>query len=236
MRARITRELKRRFPELRAAYALRRGYELLPAEALERTFAEAIEVARAAGAPTLDYVEFGVGYGTSLRCYDRASRARGAADARLVGFDSFQGLPADDEQDDSPWEEGAFAVSERVVRWNLRRPGVDLERIRLIPGWFEESLTAELRRWLGLTSVGVVFVDADLYASSKVALEWVRPLIVTAAVIVFDDWHSHGLAEADMGEKRAFDELLAAHPQLHAEPVTFPLYDPEAAAFLVTVR
>jgi hypothetical protein len=31
-------------------------------------------------------------------------------------------------------------------------------------------------------------------------------------VLLFDDWHSAGLADRNLGERRAFDEFLQAHP------------------------
>jgi hypothetical protein len=63
-------------------------------------------------------------------------------------------------------------------------------------------------------------IDCDLYSSARDALAFCAPLIHDEAVIVFDDWHGGGnLAERDLGEKRAFDELLAAEPDLFAEEI-----------------
>jgi hypothetical protein len=44
-------------------------------------------------------------------------------------------------------------------------------------------------------------------------LRFLAPLLHKEAVIVFDDWASHHLEDADLGEKKAFDEFLVANPQ-----------------------
>jgi hypothetical protein len=76
-------------------------------------------------------------------------------------------------------------------------------------------------------------VDCDLYASTRKALEFCTPLIVDEAVLVFDDWDAGGLGARGVGERRAFEELLAEHPDLRAAEL--PAYEP-ARAFLVSRR
>jgi O-methyltransferase len=51
-------------------------------------------------------------------------------------------------------------------------------------------------------------VDCDIYTSARDALAFVEPMIGDYAVMLFDDWHAGGLAEQNLGEKRAFDEFL----------------------------
>jgi hypothetical protein len=45
-------------------------------------------------------------------------------------------------------------------------------------------------------------------------LEFVEPLIRDRAVLFFDDWKVAGLDQRNLGEKKAFDEFLSAHPEL----------------------
>jgi len=180
-----------------------------------------------------DYLEFGVYTGTAIGCMNRALDALGLGDVRLLGFDSFEGLPKSARDDDEgDWTPGTYRSSEKVTRWYLEHSGVDMSRVTLIPGWFDESLTPELARELNLSRACVIMIDCDTYLSTKPALNFCHPLIGRRAVILFDDWHSGKLAERGLGEKRAFDEFLAEHPEFRATPIG--TYTSNAEVFLVT--
>ncbi len=163
-----------------------------------------------------DYLEFGVYVGTSLGCMDRALRAHGLTEVRRFGFDSFAGLPEAARTDDEGFwgEPGRWSSDLENTRGNLRRQGVDMSRTILVPGWYEDTLTPELRRRHGITRAGVVMIDCDLYTSAKLALDFCAPLIVDEVIVFFDDWEDVG--DRDLGEKRAFREFLDEHPGLRA--------------------
>lgn len=72
-------------------------------------------------------------------------------------------------------------------------------------------------------------IDCDLYSSTLEALKFCAPLIHEHAVILFDDWFP--LAEQAMGEKKAFDEFLADHPDMSARDLGS--YDATARVFAV---
>lgn len=58
-------------------------------------------------------------------------------------------------------------------------------------------------------------IDCDACSSARTALEFLVPLLADRAVLFFDDWHSNGLARARQGERRAFEEMMARHPELY---------------------
>ena len=58
----------------------------------------------------------------------------------------------------------------------------------------------------------VIMVDCDVYSSAVQSLRFAGPHIRDEAAIIFDDRFSAGLADRNMGEKRAFQEFLAEHP------------------------
>ena len=60
------------------------------------------------------------------------------------------------------------------------------------------------------------------------------PLIGDHAVILFDEWHIRGFVENNLGEKHAFEEMLAAHPEFVAEE--FGQYEELSQAFKITRR
>ena len=139
---------------------------------------------------------------------------------RLVGFDSFEGLPAETEGDSGDaWAPGQFRADERVCRAMLTRAGIDWQRTGLVKGWFSDTLTPDLVTTLDLDKVSVVMIDSDIYASATQALAFCGPLLADTSVIVFDDWHSFGLSDRNLGEKRAFDEFLGENPSLRATDI-----------------
>jgi O-methyltransferase len=162
-----------------------------------------------------DYLEFGVYGGGTMACFDRARRAAGLEPMRLVGFDSFQGLPPSAEAEEPDrWRTGMFRCSADEARETLRHAGVDLDQVRLVEGWFDETLTEQTRRGEGMENASVIMLDCDLYSSAKAALDFCTPLLNGAAVVVCDDW-MHG---GEDGERRAFQEFVADN-RLAVEPL-----------------
>jgi O-methyltransferase len=162
-----------------------------------------------------DYLEFGVYAGGTMTCADRARRAAGIETMRLIGFDSFEGLPEEAVQlNPQRWSAGMFACTPQEALENMRRGGVDVDRVRLVKGWFDETLTDQTRLEHRIERAGVIMLDCDLYSSSRTALDFSAPAIGPAAVLVCDDWRHSG----EDGQQRAFHEFLERHG-LSAEPL-----------------
>ena len=145
--------------QLRLGYM--QGMVLVPEDRLPETFATAL---RYLGKDSADvpgvYLEFGVYIGTSLACMYQAATAVGADKLRIIGFDSFEGMPDGVEQEDgSRWHKGELFSDLSLTRQNFARLNVPLTRVELVPGWFEDSLTAETRERLGIATVDIVMVD-----------------------------------------------------------------------------
>jgi O-methyltransferase len=216
---------------------VRLGHRLVPEDAIQAAYVRALDFLGTDGRIPGDYLEFGVYTGSSMASMWRALERHGDRDVRLFGFDSFEGLPveADDDPGAEVWAAGDFRSPEATTRWYLQREGVPSERVHLVKGWFDETLTEETAHDHGIDRAGIILVDCDLYSSARSALEFCAPLIGDRAVVFFDDWNSDDLAARDAGEKRAFDEFLAAHPAVHARPFD-GRYRPEAAAFVLERR
>lgn len=167
-----------------------------------------------------DYLEFGVFNGTSLACAYHAFAEVGLHEVRLFGFDSFEGLPEQaDSDDEGVWLPGEFACSIDVTKRNLSRRGVDWRRVFLIEGWFDTTLTPTLLEQYELRKISVAMIDCDIYSSTATSLNFIEPLIQDQAVIIFDDWYALGLAGKKLGQARAFEEFLARHRDLTAQPL-----------------
>jgi O-methyltransferase len=228
--------VRRRLRRLRASVAIWGEHTLVPVDELHGVYRRGLSLLmeRNGRESIGDYLEFGVYVGTSLACMHRVSDELGLRELRLIGFDSFEGLPAHASTDETElWHPGSFASDEEFTRRNLAREGVDWSRVVLVPGWFDETLTPETAEAHGIRKASVLMFDCDLYSSTRKALEFSLPLIVDEAVLVFDDWDAGGLGERGLGERRAFEEVLAENADLYADEL--PAYEP-ARAFLVSRR
>jgi O-methyltransferase len=179
-----------------------------------------------------DYLEFGVSRGTSMVGAYRVFRKMGLRDTRLFGFDSFQGMPAGSEREG--WVAGQYASSLRATRHYLDAHLVDPDRVTLVEGWFDDTLSDETRADLGINRASILMIDCDIYSASRQALEFCAPVLADRAVIIFDDW---GPMErlGKIGQKEAFAEFLEAHPRLQARPLPAYAYQGQdnARVFLV---
>ena len=196
--------------------------------ALDRVIAAQLE--RRGGAPFGDYLEFGVYNGRSMSVAFRAFGAAQVSATRLIGFDSFQGMPHGSD-DAGVFRGGELYFSEKSARAEMLRDGVDLERITLVKGWYDDTLNEATRRRLGLQRLGIAMIDCVAYKSTCAVLRFIEPLIVEEAILIFDDWTCHDMHLNNQGEKRAFDEWLRVHTDLLATEIGS--FEPHARLFRV---
>ena len=183
-----------------------------------------------------DYLEFGVLAGNSfIRAYasmhqafrdltsqteennvtseDVVLRSNTWNKRRFFAFDSFEGLPEVTGPDrlGSEFKQGKYISSLDKFVANVQRAGVPTARTICVKGWFDETLTEATRKKHNLEKAAIVFIDSDLYESARLALNFIKPLVVDGTVIMFDEWfgfrgHPH------LGERRAFAEFVEEMP------------------------
>jgi hypothetical protein len=162
------------------------------------------------------YFEFGCHEANTMRLAWKHSRF--LFDWTFVAFDSFEGFPDIAEIDRQEiWEPGKCATSESEFRRKVIGAGMPPERLMTVKGFYDRSLTPELRARLAPTKAAVIYIDCDLYESTVPILSFVRDFLQPGTVIVFDDWNCF-VADPERGERRAFAEFRAANPTLHFEP------------------
>ena len=135
------------------------------------------------------YLEFGVFHGSAIRYWSKALRH---PEARLHGFDSFEGLPEDFDVLDGPNRKGFFSTLGQI-------PKIDDPRVSFFKGWFEETLPAYEPP---AHDTLLVTLDADLYSSTICVLRHLRHWIRPGTYLYFDD-----LCRIEH-EPKAFDEFM----------------------------
>ena len=153
---------------------------------------------------------------------------------RFLAFDSFEGLPetSADELHEN-WAKGSYACSESQFLKNIAEEGVDLKRVTTVPGFYDKSLTPELKKRLGLQRAAIVNIDCDLYESTITVLDYVTDLLVQGTILVFDDWFCYQ-GRTDRGEQQACREWLARNPQI--ELIEYWREPPQPMSFIVNFK
>lgn len=145
------------------------------------------------------FVECGVAQGGCVALMSLMARG-----ARPVwGFDSFEGMPPlqpEDEGDGQAWVGLRCSGPEGLqrARQTLRRYAVDGPTVRLIPGWFEDTLPDYLE---ALMPIAVLRLDNDWYKSTRYCLENLYDLVAPGGFVLVDDYHTF------LGCRKAVDEF-----------------------------
>jgi hypothetical protein len=178
-------------------------------EAIDQSF----EYARANGVSG-DYLEFGVFKGASLLHAQKLAEKLGLNRMRFIGFDSFQGLPPEPDQRKEMFYEGQYSCGEEQVRKWLTLHGADWQRLLLVPGFYDDTLTPRIKAELRVTKCAVAMLDCDIYSSTKVALTWLDDIIEPGSIVILDDWDAYGDDEPSWldGQRRAMKEHEESSP------------------------
>jgi len=152
-------------------------------------------------------LEFGVltGYSLSIfsSLYDEFK-----IEKIFYGFDSFQGLPKEELDENNPdyWSEGKFCDGS-VYSIKSKLPFVNIK-----DGWFKDTLNESTLEEIKKNDIGIIHIDCDIYTSTIQVLEWIvkNNLLVDGTLIVYDDWGGHydkNVGEYECGEGKAHKEI-----------------------------
>jgi hypothetical protein len=154
---------------------------------------------------------------------------------RFFAFDSFMGIPETTGPDRAleVFRKGMYCCSEAAMMRRLEEGGFPMEKLFVVPGFFENTCIPETAERIGLERLGIVHIDSDLYASAKVALEFVTPHLYDPAIVIFDDWFQY-FGHPEYGEQLAFREWREAHPEWLV--TEFQKEGPWRNAFVLSLR
>jgi len=163
---------------------------------------------RLLGDVPVDYLEFGVAHGASLRDWTSINRHEGS---RFIGFDSFEGLP---ENWTLKAPKGAFSTKGAP-------PKIDDKRVNLVKGLFQETVDAFSRSFESRNRL-VLHMDADLYSSTLYVFMNLDRHIERGTIVLFDEFNARNYTDEYAALKdycRACNRdyaMLAARPD-HAK-------------------
>jgi O-methyltransferase len=131
-------------------------------------------------------VEAGCFKGSSTAKFSLAAALAGR---QLVVFDSFQGIPENDEPHnenifggDAVFNKGDYAGSLEEVKATVARYG-RIDCCRFIKGWFDETMPYFSE------PVAAAYVDVDLIASTRTCLQHLYPLLPPEGALYSQDGH-----------------------------------------------
>ncbi len=160
-----------------------------------------------------DFLEAGVCQGGAAVFMRAIQTVYGDKHRRLWAADSFEGLPLPKSQFDLDsgidfseplFPELAFSlegVRDHFIRYDLLDPGVVF-----LPGWFADTLpTAPIEQ------LAILRLDADMYASTLDALEYLYPKVTPGGFVIVDDYGYYAVCRQAVEEyrtKQNIDEPL----------------------------
>lgn len=105
-------------------------------------------------------------------------------------FDSFEGLPASNYDGRSlQYFKGSYRGDIDTFKNMLRDANVDLNRVTITKGWFNQALNQTTAERIKLEKISIAFIDCNLYESAVPVLKFITPYLQTGTVLIIDDWY-----------------------------------------------
>ena len=193
-----------------------------------------------------DYLEFGVYQGSSfIKAYksishvekewqniqrtrkvyndselaDRSFKKSKNYTRHFYAFDSFEGLPSINilDEGDARFDKGRYYCSKEKFINNLLKENVDQKKVTITKGFYEDSLNEQLKKEINLKRAAIVFIDCDLYSSTRSVLNFITNLINNGSIIIFDDWFTYK-GDPNKGEQKACGEWLKKNKNITLIP------------------
>jgi len=109
---------------------------------------------------------------------------------KLVAFDSFEGIPENDEPQDKDifgwkarvFKKGDYCGTLEEVISNVTRFG-KIERCRFIKGWFDDTMP-DFKE-----PISAIYIDVDLASSTRTCLKYLFPLLERGGILYSQDGH-----------------------------------------------
>lgn len=182
-----------------------------------------------------DYFEFGCWGGRTFRMAFEHHKTHFEKRVHFWLFDSFRGLPELSPIDRHPkWKTGDMCTPiDEFIRM-VDRAGIPKNSYTIIPGYYDETLTDALAVEISSsTKAGIVYIDCDLYESTRKALCFIYPFLQAGTIICFDDFYCFNGNPA-RGEQLAMKEFLQNYKNV--EFVEYVNFGWHGKSFIVHIK
>ncbi len=153
------------------------------------------------------YFEFGCHSGRTFSSAINSAKFLKLNELKFYAFDSFQGLPTTKKEDGSFFKSGEYFTSKNTFLNIIKRnTGINLKDIHIFEGFYEKSLTDELSK--KLPKAGIIYIDCDLYSSTRDVLNFLRNHITNGTIIMLDDYYCASKVGHIKGQRHAFEEFI----------------------------
>lgn len=161
------------------------------------------------------YFEFGCYSGRTFSAAINAYNFFKIKNFSAYAFDSFRGLPENEETQSSVFKAGSFSMSKiNFVQEVFKNTNHRLKNQFVIEGFYEDTLNLDLQNSIDIPSV--IHIDVDLYISAKSVFRFIAPLLRVGTVILIDDWYCFKPGE-NKGLQKAFNEFLDLNKNIECE-------------------
>src|SRR3989338_9393182 len=131
---------------------------LVPPETLKSFFSDCIKTLQGIkGKEIGDYLEFGVFNGSSLGSAYLTAKKLNLNSMRFFGFDAFQGLPEETDEEHDVLQKGFYACSFEKMKECLKRRNVNPNDVIWIKGWYKDTLNDKTIKKHNIKKIGIVF-------------------------------------------------------------------------------
>ena len=179
-----------------------------------------------------DYFEFGCHSAFGLSIFFKEIKIRKLKQIRFFAFDSFEGFPEINDIDKyHAMHRGMLKYSYndflQVLKVNR------MSEVISFKGFFDDVLTDDLKSRNTMTKAAIIFIDCDLYTSTKEVLKFIRSMLQTGTVIIFDDyWIYRG--DKNRGGQKALTEFQQMYPNIQFNEYLYS-YSPFSKTFLINI-
>ena len=138
-----------------------------------------------------DYHEFGCHRCRTFRMALEANKHFLQNKMKFYAYDSFKGLPKveQDHQFDSRWDPGSLHTSKKKFIDLILESGFELENIKLIEGFYNESLPKiNHEKMYGQRKASLINIDCDLYESAIPVFSHISNLLQEGTILYIDDY------------------------------------------------
>lgn len=159
-----------------------------------------------------DYFEFGCHSGMSTAIFFNLFKKVNLSQIRLFAFDSFEGFPDLTDIDRfHNYEKGQLSFSYdnflKVLKANKMKSVISIK------GYFDDVLNDELKVKHQIDKASIILIDCDLYSSTVPVLEFIKDMLQTGTVVIFDDYYIYQ-GDQNKGEQKALMEFQKKYPNI----------------------